>query len=268
MKRPFFFKPHVSKKAQGFTLVELLIVMGVIALVYSVALPRMSAKGSLAFDSLTKLSNDVRSAFDTTVLTGKTHRLVFEVKSGKYWLEVTDDEKVYLGEQTGTPDLDPSALEEKKEEFERRFENFKDLAGEPVKDPEDDSEILPPSPVLKAKKKLEPPQWRKVQTLEWSERQLDEILVINDVKTQHHEEAVSFENISSDEDFHVTVLILPSGYIEQTLFHIYYRKGDGSPDFDQKPFTVLIHPTLGIATYVRGLKEINEDGGLDESEFL
>lgn len=256
------------KKTSGFTLIEVMIVIALMSLVYTLVLPRFSTNASLAFDSLSRLSNDVRSAFDTAVLTGKPHRLVFELKSGKYWLEVTEEENVHLGSKVSGSDLDPANLEEKKEEFERRFEKYKDLVGEPVKDSEDDSMIEPPSPVMKAKEKLRDPVWKKVESLEWSERELTDVLIIGDVKSEHHEEAISLETSASGDKIFSTVLILPSGYIEQTIFHIYYRKGEFEANFDKKPFTFLIHPTLGVASYLSGLKEVDSDGELKESEFL
>ena len=258
------------KKSSGFTLIEVLIVVALMSLVYSMILPQFSTNASQAFDSLSRLSNDVRSAFDTAVLTGKNHRLVFDMKSGKYWLEVTEAENVFLPTKTNSQvaDLDPSLLEEKKEELERKFEKYKDLAGEAVQDEKDESMIDPPSPVMKAKDKLFGPTWTRVNTLEWKVRQLADLLVINDVKSEHHEEPLMWESFDSEEEALITVNIMPTGYIEQTIFHIYYKKGEGEPNFDKPPFTFFIHPTLGLGTYLSGLKELGDDGELNESEFL
>lgn len=265
----FFSFSKLRKDSSGFTLIEVMIVIALMALVYSLVIPRFTTDASAAFNSLSRLSNDVRSAFDTAVLTGKTHRLVFNLRSGKYWLEVTDADDVYLGAEVEGTDLNESLLEEQKENFELRFEKYKDLAGEAVKDDEEDAaDIPPPSPVMKAKDKLKGPTWRKVESLEWGNRQLVDILIINDIKAEHHASPITLEDHSADDEIMATIQVMPSGYIEQTIFHIYYRKGENEANFDRKPFTLLIHPTLGIANYVVGLKEIDEDGQLNESEFL
>ena len=151
----------------GFTLIEVLIVISLMSLVYSMVLPRFATDASQAFDSLTRLSNDVRSAFDSAVLSGKNHRLVFNMKSGEYWLEVTEAEEVYLKpKDVDGPDISKSLEEEKKEEFEKRFERYKDLVGTDVTDTDGETKIAPPSPLMKAKKILEGPRWEKVESLE------------------------------------------------------------------------------------------------------
>lgn len=268
--KPFFKEQKDQKNSSGFTLIEVLIVVALMSLVYSMVLPQFSTNASLAFDSLSRLSNDVRSAFDTAILTGKNHRLVFDMKSGKYWLEVTDAEDVFLPEkrEDQQADLNQTILEEKEEEFESRFEKYKDLAGEAVKDDEDDTEIEPPSPVMKAKEKLRGPKWVKVQNLEWNVRQMTDVIVMSDIKAEHHSEPLTYENLASEEEALITVQINPTGRIEQTIMHFYYRNNDNEPDFDKAPFTFYIHPTLGMGTYVTGLKELGEDGELNESEFL
>lgn len=262
-------KPQNRKSSRGFTLMEVLIVIALMSLVYSMVLPRFSTDASQAFDSLTRLSNDVRSAFDSAVLTGKTHRLVFDMRAGKYWLEVTEADNVFLSKEgTSGPDVSKALMEEKKQEFETRFERYKELVGDEVTDTDGETKIQPPSPLMKAKKTLEGPRWEKVESLEWGERQLVDSLVIQSFKAEHHEEPVLLENLSEDDESFVTVQILPSGYIEQTIMHIYFKNNEGTANFEREPFTVLIHPTLGTATYIQGLKELDAEGELKDSEFL
>ncbi len=253
----------------GFTLIEVLIVISLMSLVYSMVLPRFATDASQAFDSLTRLSNDVRSAFDSAVLSGKNHRLVFNMKSGEYWLEVTEAEEVYLKpKDVDGPDISKSLEEEKKEEFEKRFERYKDLVGTEVTDTDGETKIAPPSPLMKAKKILEGPRWEKVESLEWNVRKISDSILIQDIKTEHHEAAVVIDNLNEEDDALITVQILPSGYIEQTIMHIYFKNAEGKANFESEPFTILIHPTLGMATYVQGLKELDSEGELKESEFL
>ena len=156
----------------------------------------------------------------------------------------------------------------KKEEFEKRFERYKDLVGTEVTDTDGETKIAPPSPLMKAKKILEGPRWEKVESLEWNVRKISDSILIQDIKTEHHEAAVVIDNLNEEDDALITVQILPSGYIEQTIMHIYFKNAEGKANFESEPFTILIHPTLGMATYVQGLKELDSEGELKESEFL
>src|ERR1044072_2515869 len=96
----------------GFSLIEVIVVIALIAFVYTVALPQINQRtGAETATKLNELAGDVRSAYDLSVLTGKTYRMVFMLNSGDYWLEEADRPDVYLG--MDKIDRDPTEAEEK-----------------------------------------------------------------------------------------------------------------------------------------------------------
>ena len=127
--------------------------------VYTVAMPGMLGPSASEISAkMGRLTADVRSAYDMAVLTGKHYRLVFHLASGEYWLETTDAEQIKVGNEK--VELDPTSDEQKQAilDFEADFEEYKDLAGETVTDPETEAEISPESPVLNAEEKLKIPE--------------------------------------------------------------------------------------------------------------
>src|SRR5438128_7242712 len=65
---------------RGFTLLELIIVIGIIALLMGAAVMTISSiTGSKAKSSANELAGTIRLLYDSAALTGKTCRLVFEL---------------------------------------------------------------------------------------------------------------------------------------------------------------------------------------------
>src|SRR4051812_13254684 len=82
----------------GFSLIEIIVVLALIGFIYTVAIPNFNQRtGAETSTKLSELAGDFRNAFDLSVLTGKTYRLVFMMGSGDYWLEEADRTDVFLG---------------------------------------------------------------------------------------------------------------------------------------------------------------------------
>ncbi len=106
--------------AGGFTLIEVLITVALIALVTgaSVAGLRSLAKSDLRA-SATKMAGSIRYLFDRASTTGKVHRLVLDLDTGKYWAEVSEDRFVMPSERE-TEESRRKAAEAKAEEEEEQ----------------------------------------------------------------------------------------------------------------------------------------------------
>jgi general secretion pathway protein H len=88
--------------ASGFTLLEIMVVLAVIALIMGSAVHgfRSLAKSDLR-NSSAKMSGAVRFLFDRASTTGKNHRLVIDLDTGRYWAEVSDD-RFYIPHEAET----------------------------------------------------------------------------------------------------------------------------------------------------------------------
>jgi prepilin-type N-terminal cleavage/methylation domain-containing protein len=241
----------LKKSEAGFTLLELLIVIVLIAGVYAIAFPNFSMQqNSKIADSLARLSEDVRAAYDTTVLLGKPHRIVFKLATGDYTLQRSEQTEVYLSDEAKEgAEASPQQAEEKRAAFDEQFAEYSKLAGEGHKAPSGDDIIPAVSPVLKAKNLLRDPVWQKAELGGWTTRNIGDFLQIKDVQTEHNAKPITLEE--AGENGVAIVHFFPRGYVERTVMHIYIK------DSEQPPYTVLIDPNLGTAEVRSGYEEID-----------
>ncbi|MCB9228114.1 MAG: type II secretion system protein [Deltaproteobacteria bacterium] len=249
-----------ATKAEGFTLIELIIVVGLLAYIYTAALPNLSLiSENEAASRIGQLSEDVRAAYDYSVLTGNPLRMVFQLSDGKYWLESTDTKNVRLGDALVERDLSPEEEKYHLEDFDAEFQEYEDMMGEASNytDPATgrEEEIVRTSPVITAKKKLRGPVWSRLDSLEWGVRDLGAFLFIQDLWAEHHERRISSED--QDADTVAMIYFLPGGYVEKAVIHIAYHGEEGQADPEKAPYTVLTHPYEGIAEVRSGYEDID-----------
>lgn len=232
-----------------------------IALVYAIALPNFSLqKESQIADRLGRLSEDIRAVFDLAVLTGRPHRLVFDLARGEYIVEVCKTTHLSLPalSEEGT-DASTKQTEEKKAEFLEQFKEYEKLAGEGFKDSKSDAPIPPVSPVLQAKNALQEPGWEAPEGMGWDKRALGDFLLLKDLQAEHHHKPVSLGE--GEEQPLAMVYFFPRGYVERTIMHIHLKKGPREVDPDQPPYTVIIDSNLGTADVRSGYEELNVHSG-------
>lgn len=75
-------------QTKGFTLIEILVVIGLMALVTSLALPSLMSffKVSLA-TSGREVATVIRETYNASVITGRMYRVVYDLKTNTYWAE-------------------------------------------------------------------------------------------------------------------------------------------------------------------------------------
>lgn len=77
------------KTENGFSLIELLVVVALMALIGAMAVPSISSVFKLSLGSTTRdIATTVRYAYNAAMMTKKVHRLVFDLKEHEYWVEV------------------------------------------------------------------------------------------------------------------------------------------------------------------------------------
>lgn len=229
---------------QGLSLFEVIVVIALVAFVYSIAIPQFSLRsGAEAASKTARLAEDVRSAFDLAVLTGRPYRIVFEMDSGKYWLETTNQLEFKLGDEKQQNDPTPEEESDLDSADESAFMEYESLAGEPIVDQETQTEYLPVSPVLKAKEKLMRPKWSRVSNLEWRERDLGPYLMLSSMRAEHHADTQKIQDMP--ENGRCFLYFLPGGYVERAWLIVAYKKGPREPDESMVPYTFKTSPHAG-----------------------
>lgn len=226
------------------TLFEVVVVIALVGFVYSVAIPQFSLQsGSEAATKIARLAEDVRAAFDMAVLTGKPYRLVFELSKGRYWLESTDRENFLLGDQKAQSDPTVEEEQDLDAAAESEFLEYDALAGDPIVDPDTQTEFKPVSPVLQAKSRILRPKWKKVSSLEWRERSLGPYLMIKEMQAEHHSSKQSVTELP--ENGRAFLYFLPGGYVEKAWMIVSYKKDEREPDDSKAPYTFKTSPYAG-----------------------
>jgi prepilin-type N-terminal cleavage/methylation domain-containing protein len=86
--------------SRGFTLIEMLAVVAIIALVIGIALPNFGLRTRRAMqDEAGELAANLEFARQRSVMTGVPHRMVIDVEAGEYWLEWLVSEARASGEE-------------------------------------------------------------------------------------------------------------------------------------------------------------------------
>lgn len=247
---------NMKNSNAGVTLIEIILVISLMAFMLVVMAPNITlSEANEVSSKLGKLSSDFRSAYDSAVLSGKTHRLGFDLAQGTYWLEMTESDQVKLGASVLDRELSPDEEKDKAEKFEQEFERFVDLADKTFPDPESGKDIKPESPVIQAKEALKGPSWKLVQSGEWGERQLGDILMIKDIQAYHHTTKIS---LSDARDKAIAyIYFFPSGYIEPAFLHIGYRGKDGAINEQKSPYTIVINSYEGYVDIKDGYVEVS-----------
>ena len=241
---------------RGFSLIEVIIVVALIAFVYTVALPEFSYRsGTEIATKLNTLASDFRNAYDQSVLTGKTYRFVFVLSSGEYWLEEADKEDILLGSDKVDRDMSDAEEKDEAQAFDAKFRDFLDLAGPSVSDPKGDREIAPTSPVLQAKDRIKRPVWTRLESMEWGARTLGPHLLIKDLQAEHH--GVKQDLVEMGESGRAMIYVFPTGYIEKAVIHIAYKKDNLLPDDSKEPYTLTTNPYEGMADVVPGYVDVD-----------
>ena len=79
---------NLTYKKSGFTLIELIVVIALMSLIALFALPNVSNYFKVNLKSTVReIATIVVSAYNSTMLTGKVHRVVYDLDKNEYWVE-------------------------------------------------------------------------------------------------------------------------------------------------------------------------------------
>lgn len=121
------FAPIIQQKKAneaGFTLVELLVVVALMALIGTMAIPSISSVFKLSLGSTTRdIATTVRHAYNAALMTKKVHRLVYDLKEHRYWVEVGPQQLLMDTEESRARSARAKKFGSKQEAAEGKDEN-------------------------------------------------------------------------------------------------------------------------------------------------
>lgn len=118
------------KKESGFSLIELLIVVAILGLVGIIAVPSISNTFRFSVKSSAReLATLIKDASNSAQVTGKIHRVVYDLKNQKYWVEASSEATLMTSEEAKLHEKEyPKSLfrtaEEEEEEAKKKNAGF------------------------------------------------------------------------------------------------------------------------------------------------
>ena len=144
-----------KKQEKAMSLVEILIVLMIMAFLFQLVSGQLRSSNSKIKVTLKRLKKDLETSSNAAIVSGKVHRIVFDLKANNYWLEQSDYKNFDLSNFKRDPSQKKLSEKEEKEKREEELKEYEDLLGEKIKD-NDGKEIPLPSPVLVQLKKRKP----------------------------------------------------------------------------------------------------------------
>ena len=229
------------RQSQALTLFEVILVVALLAGTMIYALPTMLS-GTDHSATIRSFQAEVKSAFDSAVLTGLPHRLVFDLKQKRIFLQ-----KLAYGAPSMILHRDEDPLQEaqRKEEHSSAFEEYRDLSRDEVSDLQHQRTYPASSPVLLAYKNLLGPPWQELQEFDHQVLLLGEGITITRYRTERHEEEQILQQQEPPPAF--SLYFLPQGYVEQAYFVFQELANDGSVLEDLPPYIITIKAHQGVA---------------------
>jgi Tfp pilus assembly protein FimT len=76
------------RSVRGFTITELLIVVALITMIMFLAIPSLTGQTRLALNaSARELATVIKESYNSAVMTGRVHRVVYDLAARQYWVE-------------------------------------------------------------------------------------------------------------------------------------------------------------------------------------
>ena len=119
-------KTLISRR-DGFTLIEMMVVIGLIAMIMAVAVPNVGLALRANLDNSNReLATIIRATHDEAVLKGQVYRMAFDLDKRQYWAEVGDRD--FLMRSSEQEDEEKRRQERRNDEEKAKFKDPFQLA--------------------------------------------------------------------------------------------------------------------------------------------
>jgi prepilin-type N-terminal cleavage/methylation domain-containing protein len=98
----------------GFSLIELLIVVAILGLVGMIAIPSISSSFRFSVQSNAReLATLMKDTANSAQITGRVHRIAYDLKNNQYWVESTAENTLLKGDEAKEKDLEHHSIFDK-----------------------------------------------------------------------------------------------------------------------------------------------------------
>lgn len=238
---------------QALTLLEVILVIALLAGVMVYAIPNILVEDdhSATFNALRA---EIKSAYDSAVLSGFTHRIVFDLEKKTIFLE-RNTQIGDISHQILSSDIEHLSEQERDAAHQEKIASLKEiakLAGDEVSDFEQNRTIPPTSPLIQAQQNLLGYSWDKVDDFGHTTIDLSGLSI-----TRYRVEHLGEEIIHSDQAASIIYLyVFPQGYVEKAYF-VWFEDYNDTIIEDRPPYIIATLPYQGVALLSTSLEDIN-----------
>lgn len=240
-----------KNSASGFSLIELLIVLAVIGAIAAAVLPNIGLTvGSQMALSMRDFSTQVRTLFDSAILTGRVHRLVIDPKEGTYWSEAAP-----LGFK-GRPPLAqaPGEGSAREEDRAKLLEDLGTAVAEPRPAGESGTRYYSFRSILVNQRNvLNPVKWNEINDSLLFRRTLSGSVVFAAIATELMEEKKSRAEFEGTEK--AFIYFFPDGLVTQSAIQFGVEGEDGGVSEEGPKFTIFVDPLTGRSQILEGFQD-------------
>ena len=110
----------MRNREAGFSLIELLIVVGILGLVAVIMIPNITNTFRFSVQSTAReMATLIKEASNSAQITGKIHRIAYDLKNEQYWAESTSEQALLKSEESINLDKDRSHRFDKEEKEQK-----------------------------------------------------------------------------------------------------------------------------------------------------
>lgn len=243
----------MRKPNSGFSLIELLIVLAMIGAIAAAVLPNIGLTyGSQMSMALRDFSTQMRAVFDSTVLTGRIHRMVLDMRNGSYWAEMAP--LGYLGrppQSNGDARISEFGLN--KEERELLMETLLEETAEPRRASDDqDRTYAFRSILLNQREQLRITSWAPVNDAVLYERSMPGSVRFAALGT----DTMGGKRLRSEfeESENGYIYFFPDGSASQAMIQFGIEEDDVFSE-DGPKYTIFLDPLTGRSRILEGFQD-------------